>query len=70
MNISDLERLPFDAGTITEDALREKKIIGNKGRLKILGNGELTKKIIISAAKFSKSALEKIQAAGGKAEVV
>ncbi|MBI5186063.1 MAG: 50S ribosomal protein L15 [Nitrospinae bacterium] len=70
LNISDLERLPFEAGTITEDALREKKIIGNKGRLKILGNGELSKKIIIHAAKFSKSALEKIQAAGGKAEVV
>lgn len=70
LNVADLERLPLDAGTITEDILREKKIIGNKGRLKILGNGELKKKIIIHAAKFSKSALDKIQAAGGKAEVV
>ncbi|HRX43612.1 MAG TPA: uL15m family ribosomal protein, partial [Clostridia bacterium] len=36
----------------------------------VLGNGELTKKLTVKAAKFSKSAVEKIEAAGGKAEVV
>ena len=38
--------------------------------LKILGSGELTRKITVAAHVFSKSALEKIQAAGGKAEVI
>ncbi len=70
LNLSDLERIAATEDNFTEDSLREKKIIGNKGRLKILGDGELKKKITISAAKFSKSAIEKIEAAGGKAEVV
>lgn len=70
LNISDLERIPFETEIVTESFLREKKIIGRTGRLKILGNGEIKKKISIQAAKFSKSAIEKIQAAGGKAEVV
>jgi large subunit ribosomal protein L15 len=38
--------------------------------VKILGNGELEKKLTVKAHKFSKSAVEKIEAAGGKAEVI
>ena len=38
--------------------------------VKILGNGELAKKLTVKAHKFSKSAVEKIEAAGGKAEVI
>ena len=38
--------------------------------IKILGNGELTVKLTVKAAKFSKSAIEKIEKAGGKAEVM
>jgi len=38
--------------------------------LKVLGNGEFNKKITIKASKFTKSAIEKIEAAGGKAEVI
>ena len=38
--------------------------------LKVLGNGEMTKKLTVKAAKFTSSAKEKIEAAGGKAEVV
>jgi large subunit ribosomal protein L15 len=38
--------------------------------VKILGNGELGKKLTVKAHKFSKSAVEKIEAAGGKAEVI
>lgn len=70
LNLSDLERIPFETEIVTENFLREKKIIGRTGRLKVLGNGEIKKKITIQAAKFSKSAIEKIHAAGGKAEVV
>ena len=38
--------------------------------VKVLGNGELTAKITVKAAKFSQSAIEKIEMAGGKAEVI
>jgi len=69
LNVSDLERLSLTEDVITEALLKEKKIIGNRGRLKVLGNGEINKKITIRAAVFSKSAREKIQAAGGRVEV-
>ena len=62
----------FENGTeITPALLLETGIIKktNDG-VKILGNGELTKKLNIKANKFTKSALEKIEAAGGKAEVI
>lgn len=62
----------FEAGAIVDaDALIEagiiKKILDG---VKILGNGEITKALTVRAAKFSKSAKEKIEAAGGKTEVV
>lgn len=62
----------FENGTeITPALLLETGVIKktNDG-IKILGNGELTKKLNIKANKFTKSALEKIEAAGGKAEVI
>jgi len=62
----------FENGTeITPALLLENGIIKktNDG-VKILGNGELNKKLNIKANKFTKSALEKIEAAGGKAEVI
>ena len=60
----------FDEGTVvTVEALVEKGIIKNpKDGVKILGNGELTKKLEVKVNAFSASAAEKIQAAGGKAE--
>jgi large subunit ribosomal protein L15 len=62
----------FRAGsTVTIEKMQEKGIINNpKDGVKILGNGELTKKLTIQANAFSQSAIEKIEAAGGKAEVV
>lgn len=62
----------FDDGAeVTVAALMEKGIIKNpKDGVKILGNGELTKKLDVKVNAFSKSAVEKIQAAGGKAEVI
>ena len=38
--------------------------------IKVLGNGELTKKVTVKASKFSKTAVEKIEKIGGKAEVI
>jgi large subunit ribosomal protein L15 len=69
VNIGKLESLEgttFDPGTLLEMGVFKKL---NHG-LKILGTGELKKKITVKAHVFSKSALEKIQAAGGTAEVI
>jgi large subunit ribosomal protein L15 len=65
VNVRDLER--FDAGTeITPELLAEAGLIrGTKFDLKILGHGDLSKKLTVSAHNFSKSAREKIEAAGG-----
>ncbi len=69
VNVSVLER--FEAGTeVTEELLLETGIVSKLGDgVKILGNGELTKKLTVEAAKFTESAKEKIEAVGGKAEV-
>ena len=70
LNVSDLER--FEAGTeVTVDALREVGLVKNSfDGVKILGNGELTKKLDVKVNAFSASAKEKIEALGGKAEVI
>ncbi len=67
VNVGDLDR--FDAGAkVDEKALREHGLLkGRVERIKILGGGELKKKITVSAHAFSKSAVEKIEKAGGKA---
>ena len=70
VNIGDLNR--FDDGTeVTAELLKQERLIRklNDG-LKVLGNGEITKKLTVKATKFTKSASEKIVAAGGTAEVV
>lgn len=70
VKVSDLER--FDNGaTIDEKTLREAGLIKNAyDGVKLLGNGELTKKLTVQLTAFSASAKEKIEKAGGKAEVV
>jgi large subunit ribosomal protein L15 len=62
----------FEAGTVVTPALlREKGIIKSfKDGVKVLGNGEITVGLTVQAKAFSKSAIEKIEAAGGKAEVI
>ena len=70
VNVSELN--VFDDNTvITPALLKEKKIIRKElDGVKVLGNGSLEKKLTIQANKFSKSALEKIEKAGSKAEVI
>jgi large subunit ribosomal protein L15 len=70
INLSDLEG--FEAGTVvTPELLLEQRVIRElKDGLKVLGDGELTKALTVRADKFSKSASEKIAAAGGAAEVI
>ena len=60
-----------DGAEVDLRALLDKKIVRRElDGLKVLGRGELTKKITVKAAVFSGSAKEKIEAAGGKAEVI
>ena len=70
INISALERFD-DGAAVTVDTLLEAGVIKNaRDGVKILGNGELTKKLTVQANAFSASAAEKIEALGGKAEVI
>ena len=61
-----------DGDVVNIDTLVEAGVLSKKEHygLKVLGNGELTKKVTVQAKKFSKSAQEKIEKAGGKVEVV
>ncbi|MCZ8517278.1 50S ribosomal protein L15 [Paenibacillus filicis] len=70
VNVEELNK--FAAGTeVTPDVLLESGIVKNpKDGIKILGNGEVTVQLNVKANKFSQSAVEKIQAAGGKTEVI
>jgi large subunit ribosomal protein L15 len=70
INVSQLE--VFEAGAnVDERALRDRGLVkGQIDRIKVLGDGELTKKITVTAHSFSKSAQEKIAKAGGKIVLV
>lgn len=70
VNIEDLNNFAADT-EVTPEFLFENGIVKNaKSGIKILGNGEVTVKLSVKANKFSQSAVEKIEAAGGKTEVI
>lgn len=70
INVSVLERFD-DGATVSVETLVESGVIKNpRDGVKILGNGELTKKLTVQANGFSAGAKEKIEALGGKAEVI
>lgn len=70
VNVEALNR--FDDGSqVTPETLKEAGLIKQmKDGVKILGNGKLEKNVTVKAHKFSKTAVEKIESAGGKAEVI
>ena len=71
--IVNLDRLnQFDAdAVINPQFLQEAGVIKKSdGNIKVLGNGEITKPLVVSAHKFSQEAMKKIQAAGGRAELL
>lgn len=70
INVSDLNK--FEEGSVvTPELLKEMGIIKKQlSGVKVLGNGEITKKLTVKAQKFSDVAKEKIEAAGGKTEVM
>ena len=70
INVSVIEKFENGA-TVDVDALVQSGVISNpKDGVKILGNGELTKKLTVKANAFSAAAKEKIEAVGGTAEVI
>ncbi len=70
INVSMLNKFE-DGAEVTIESLLENGIISNpKDGVKILGNGELTKKLNVKVSAFSESAIEKIKALGGNAEVI
>lgn len=69
VNVKDLAL--FEPGTVVDpELLVAVGLVRNPGLIKILGNGDLDRPLQVSANKFSKSAVEKIEAAGGSATVV
>jgi len=71
VKLEDLNRFE-DGAEITPELLKEARLVRKleKGGVKILGNGNIEKKLTVKAHKFTQSATEKIEAAGGKAEVI
>ena len=71
INLSDINKFFKDGDVVTPELLKERGIIKKElSGLKVLGNGELDKKLTIKAHRFSSSAVSKIESAGSKAEVI
>ena len=71
INLETLDKLFNDGDAVSMETLLEKGVIRKElNGLKVLGRGEITKKLTVKATIFSASAKEKIEAAGGKAEVI
>ncbi len=71
INLSDLDKFFNDGDVVTPEVLKERKIIKKQlSGVKVLGNGELTKKLTVKANRFSSKAVTKIENSGGKAEVI
>jgi large subunit ribosomal protein L15 len=71
VNIGDLEVVFDNDAQVDAAALRDKRLVqGRFDLIKVLGDGELTKKLTVTAHRFSKSAIAKIEQAGGKAIVL
>ena len=71
VNVGDLERVFSPGDEVTPEAIKKRSLVkGTYEVLKILGDGELTKRLKVSAHRFSQSAKEKIEKAGGKADVI
>ena len=71
INLSDLNKFFNDGDEVTPEVLKERGIIKKQlCGVKVLGNGELEKKLTVKASRFSSSAVTKIESAGGKAEVI
>ena len=71
INLSDLNKYFNDGDEVTPEVLKERGIVKKQlSGIKVLANGTLKKKITVKAQRFSSTAVTKIEAAGGKAEVI
>jgi large subunit ribosomal protein L15 len=71
VNVGDLDKSFKDGDTVDQESLRKARLAkGPADGVRVLGSGELTKKLVVRAHHFSKSAAEKIAARGGTAEVI
>ncbi|MEW6045710.1 MAG: 50S ribosomal protein L15 [Bacillota bacterium] len=71
VNVEDLARAFEPGSTVTPEALLERRLVRElKDGVKVLGNGEVDRALAVRAHRFSKQAIEKIQAAGGTVEVI
>ena len=71
INLSDLNKFFKDGDEVTPEILKERGIIKKQlDGIKVLGNGELEKKLTVKANRFSSTAIAKIESAGGKVEVI
>ena len=70
-NVINLDTLQdFEGDVVTPDTLREKGLVHKRGLVKVLGRGELNRKLSVSAHAFSRSAAAAIEGAGGRVEVL
>lgn len=71
VNVSELDRVFADGSTVDEEAMRKAGLArGPADGIRVLGDGEVTKRLTVKAHHFSKSAREKIEARGGTVEVI
>ena len=71
INLSDIDKFFNDGDIVTPEVLKERGIIKKQlDGVKVLANGEVTKKLTIKGHRFSSSAVSKIESAGSKAEVI
>jgi large subunit ribosomal protein L15 len=68
VSLTDLAEL--EVSVVTVELMRERGLVGKRELVKVLGGGEVAQALSVTAHAFSKSAREKIEKAGGKAEVV
>lgn len=69
VNVTDLNRFK-DGDVVTEAELSQAGLVKGKNPVKVLGNGELERKLTVKAAAFSKGAIKKIEDKGGKADTI
>lgn len=71
INLADLDKYFNDGDVVTPEVLKERGIVKKQlSGVKVLANGELSKKLTVKATRFSSTAVTKIENAGGKAEVI
>jgi len=70
VNLDTIEAIDADSGTVTPESLRAAGLVHKHGLVKVLGRGELTRRVTVSAHAFSRSAVQAIEGAGGRVEVL